>query len=84
MDTPHHTIVPGQLDAALLAQACGGTPRDWEQNAPVDGAPAVTGRPELSLWVSHSGARLACALGWPSSAAFRYQRAASTGLGSTP
>lgn len=46
----------------LLGQALGGTPRDWELNAPVDAPPSVTGRPELFLSVSHSGAWVACAL----------------------
>ena len=47
----------------LLVQALGGQPPDWVLEAPPDAPPAVAGRPDLFLSISHSGGWTACALG---------------------
>jgi 4'-phosphopantetheinyl transferase len=46
----------------LLAQALGGEPASWVLEAPHDAPPAVVGRPDLFLSISHSGDWTACAL----------------------
>ncbi|MDB5857873.1 MAG: hypothetical protein JWQ76_1562 [Ramlibacter sp.] len=47
----------------LLARALGGDPVAWTLEAPHDAPPAVAGRPDLFLSISHSGGFTACALG---------------------
>jgi 4'-phosphopantetheinyl transferase len=46
----------------LLAQAVGGTPRDWALTARPDAPPAVEGQPQWHLSISHSGEWIACAV----------------------
>jgi len=46
----------------VLAQVHGGEPASWILEAPHDAPPAVSGRPDLFLSISHSGGWTACAL----------------------
>jgi 4'-phosphopantetheinyl transferase len=46
----------------LLAQAVGGTPRDWALTAPPDAPPAVEGQRQWHLSISHSGEWIGCAV----------------------
>lgn len=50
------------LARTLLANVFGNAPTAWSLQALPDAPPAVTGRPDLSMTVSHSATWVACAL----------------------